>query len=237
LQHIQHVLHTLRHDKLYTNLEKCSFGMDMVHYLSYIIDQHGVHVDPANIQVIRDWPAPTTFTELRIFLGLANFYNRFMLGFFNIAWALNQVKRGGGKDKFVWVRSQQQAFDDLKKRLCSTTLLSLSDLQQPFEIETDASNYVVGVTFSLSTTTPWPIIMRHYQMLFVSTLLMKKKCTPLCKPVTNGDITFLGRRHSSTLIINHCSSCRHKANCRMTTIRSGPHTCNNSISTSSIKHE
>jgi hypothetical protein len=65
LQHIQQVLHTLRQHKLYANLEKCSFGMDRVHYLGYIIDQHGVHVDPAKIQVIRDWPAPTTLTELQ----------------------------------------------------------------------------------------------------------------------------------------------------------------------------
>jgi hypothetical protein len=54
LQHIQQVLHTLRQHKLYANLEKCPFGMDMVHYLVYIIDRHGVHVDPAKIQVIHD---------------------------------------------------------------------------------------------------------------------------------------------------------------------------------------
>jgi hypothetical protein len=64
LQHIQQVLHTLRQHKLYANLEKYSFGMDRVHYLGYIIDQHGVHVDPTKIQVIRDWPSPTTLTEL-----------------------------------------------------------------------------------------------------------------------------------------------------------------------------
>jgi hypothetical protein len=64
LQHIQQVLHTLWQHKLYANLEKCSFGMDRVHYLGYIVDQHGVHVDPAKIQVICDWLAPTTFTEL-----------------------------------------------------------------------------------------------------------------------------------------------------------------------------
>jgi hypothetical protein len=102
LQHIQQVLHTLRQHKLYANLEKCSFGMDRVHYLGYIIDQHGVHVDPAKIQVICDWPAPTTLTELRSFLGLANFYRKFVLGFSHIAWALSQITRGGGKDKFVW---------------------------------------------------------------------------------------------------------------------------------------
>jgi hypothetical protein len=93
LQHIQHNLHTLGQYQLYTNLEKCSFVMDMVHYLGYIADQHGVHVDPSKIQVIRDWPTPTTLTELHRFLGLANFYCRFMLGLSHIAWVLSQVSK------------------------------------------------------------------------------------------------------------------------------------------------
>jgi hypothetical protein len=92
--------------------------------------------------------APTTLTELQSFLGLANFYHRFMLGFSHIAWALSQITRGGGKEKFVWGQSQQQAFDDLKQCLCSTPVLSLPDLQQPFEIETDASDYVVGIVLT-----------------------------------------------------------------------------------------
>jgi hypothetical protein len=94
MRHIQQVLSTLQQHKLYANLEKCSFGMNMVQYLGYIVDEHGVHVDLAKIQVIRDWPAPTTLTELQSFLGLANFYRRFMLGFSHIAWALNQVTKG-----------------------------------------------------------------------------------------------------------------------------------------------
>jgi hypothetical protein len=80
--------------------------MDRVHYLGYIIDQHGVHVDLAKIQVIRDWPTPTTLTKIRSFLGLADFYRRFMLGFSHISWALGQINRGGGMVKFVWGRSQ-----------------------------------------------------------------------------------------------------------------------------------
>ena len=75
--------------------------MDRVHYLGYIIDQHGVHVDPAKIHVIHDWLAPTTLSKLRGFLGLANFYHRFMLGFSHIAWVLSQVTRGSDKDNFV----------------------------------------------------------------------------------------------------------------------------------------
>jgi hypothetical protein len=68
-----------------------------------------------------------------------------MLGFSHIAWALIQVTRGGGKENFVWVQSQQQDFDDLKQCFFSAPLISLSDLQYPFEIEKYASDYVVDI--------------------------------------------------------------------------------------------
>jgi hypothetical protein len=82
--------------------------------LGYIIDERGVHVDPAKIQVIRDWLALTALTKLCIFLGLANFYRRFMLGFSHITWPLSQVTKGGEKEKLFWFESQQKAFEDLK---------------------------------------------------------------------------------------------------------------------------
>jgi hypothetical protein len=107
MRHIQQVLSTLRQHKLYAELEKCSFGMSKVKYLGYIVDEHGVHVDPAKIQVIRDWPAPTTLTKIKIFLGLANFYRWFVLGFSHIEWALSQVTKGGGRAKFMWGKEHQ----------------------------------------------------------------------------------------------------------------------------------
>ena len=80
--------------------------MEKVHYLGYIIDQHGIHVDPTKIHVICDWLAPTTLTKLQSFLGLANFYCKFVLGFSHIAWALIQINKGGGKEKIAWGWSQ-----------------------------------------------------------------------------------------------------------------------------------
>jgi hypothetical protein len=71
-----------------------------------------------------------------------------MLGFSHIAWTLSQITRGGGKAKFVWGQSQQQVFDDLKQRLCSTPVLSLPYLKKPFEIKTYASYYVVGIVLT-----------------------------------------------------------------------------------------
>jgi hypothetical protein len=67
-----------------------------------------------------------------------------MLGFSHISWDLIQVTKGDGRAKFMWGKEKQQAFNDLKHRLCSTPVLSFPDLQQPFKIETDASDYVVG---------------------------------------------------------------------------------------------
>jgi hypothetical protein len=68
-----------------------------------------------------------------------------VLGFPHIAWALSQVTIGGGKETFVWGLSQQKSFNYLKKHLFSSLVLSLSNLQHPFEIEIDASDYVVGI--------------------------------------------------------------------------------------------
>ena len=62
LYHIKQVLNTLQQHKLYANLEERSFGMTRVQYLGYIMDKHGVHVDPAKIQAIQDWTTPTTQT-------------------------------------------------------------------------------------------------------------------------------------------------------------------------------
>eukprot|EP00253_Pinus_taeda_P030551 PITA_30551 len=143
LHHIRQVLQTLRQDKLCANLEKCTFGMTQVQYLGHIIDERGVHVDPTKIQVIQDWPSPTTMIELCSFQGLANFYRRFVLEFSHITWPLSQVTKGGAKAKYFWSESQQKAFTELKYCLCSALMLALPDLQQPFEVETNASDYAI----------------------------------------------------------------------------------------------
>jgi len=114
--------------KLYANLEKCSFGMNRFQNLGCIVDEHGVHVDLAKIEVICDWPTLTILTNLQIFLGLANVYQWFVLGFSHIAWALTEVTKGGDKENFVWVQSQQKVFDDPKHLLLLAPMLSLLDL-------------------------------------------------------------------------------------------------------------
>jgi len=107
------------------------------------MDENGVHVDPTKIQVICNWLALKKKTKLHSFLGLINFYHKFVLGLSHIAWDLIEVTKSGAKTKFVWIASQQKAFEDLNLHLCSTLVLILPDLQQPFGIEKNASNYAI----------------------------------------------------------------------------------------------
>jgi hypothetical protein len=73
------------------------------------MDEHGVPVDLAKIQVICNWSAPMTLIELHSFLVVVNIYCRFGLGFSHNAWPLNHVTKGGSRAK-----SQQKSFEDLK---------------------------------------------------------------------------------------------------------------------------
>jgi hypothetical protein len=86
--------------------------------------------------------------EIYRFLGLANFYCRFVLGFFHISWPLSQVTKGGAKYEFTWTELQHKAFKDLKHRLCSVSFFTLSNLQQCFEIETNALDYAIDVVLT-----------------------------------------------------------------------------------------
>ena len=101
--------------------------MTQVQYLGYIIDERGVHVDQAKIQVIRDWPAPTTLIELCGFLDLANFYRKFVLEFSHITWPLSQVTKTESKERFFWSKEQQKKFIEMKHFLIFVQVLTLLD--------------------------------------------------------------------------------------------------------------
>ena len=132
---------TLQQHWLYLNMDKCSFAMTNIKYLGYVIDSRGIHVDPKKLHILRDWTIPQKIHELRIFLGLVNFYQRFIRDFSHIVWPLNKLTKGNGKTVFKWTPTQQQYFGKLKNKLCSARVLVLPDLHQPFEIEMTINLY------------------------------------------------------------------------------------------------
>ena len=78
LNHVKEVMETLRANKLFINLKKCSFMMDRLPFLGFIVSSDGIRVDEEKVRAIREWPTPGTVSEVRSFHGLATFYRRFV---------------------------------------------------------------------------------------------------------------------------------------------------------------
>jgi hypothetical protein len=142
VHHVRLILSVLQREKLFLKLSKCEFGKTSLVYLGYIVGGGELKIDPSKVEVILNWPKPTNVTEVRSFMGETQYWRKFIANFSLIATplhALASVKRG-----FHWGGIQQKAFDTLKVNISKTHVLALPDLQQYFEIQTDASDYAMG---------------------------------------------------------------------------------------------
>ncbi|GJU71800.1 putative reverse transcriptase domain-containing protein [Tanacetum coccineum] len=136
-KHLRIILELLKEEKLYAKFSKCDFWLDSVQFLGHVIDRSGVHVDPAKIEAIKSWAAPTTPTEVRQFLGLAGYYRRFIEGFSLISKPLTKLTQKN--KKYEWGSEEEEAFQTLKQKLCSAPILALLEGTEDFVVYCDAS--------------------------------------------------------------------------------------------------
>ncbi|GJW06556.1 reverse transcriptase domain-containing protein [Tanacetum coccineum] len=101
------------------------------------VKNQGIHVDPAKIEVVKDWASPTTPTEIRQFFGLPDYYRRFNEGFSMIAKSLTELTQKN--KKYSWGKDQESAFQLLKQKLCDASILALPEGDDDFVIYCDAS--------------------------------------------------------------------------------------------------
>ena len=91
LGHLRQVLLVLRKHTLFANIDKCTFCVDSVVFLGFVVSKNGVHVDPENIKVIQKWPTPKSVGDIMSFHGLASFYKRLVPNFSTLVLPLNKL--------------------------------------------------------------------------------------------------------------------------------------------------
>jgi hypothetical protein len=116
-------------------------------------------MDPSKIESIKEWPTPKNVKNIQQFLGLANYYRRFIQGYSQIALPLTQLTR---KDvKWIWQKEQQEAFEQLKERFITRPVLSIYNPQKELRVETDASNAALGACLLQLEDKDWHPVAYH----------------------------------------------------------------------------
>ena len=142
LRHLTDVFDRFREANIKLKPSKCVFGQQKVNYLGHIISQGGIEPDPEKVRLVQD--VPKTVRQVRSFLGLANYYRRFVKDFAKIASPLNALTKE--TSVFWWDSHCDEAFEALKQRLTQSPILACPNYELPFYLYVDASLDALGAT-------------------------------------------------------------------------------------------
>ena len=156
--HLKTVLQALLDNKLFAKRSKCAFACFEVEYLEHIISGKGAQADSKKTAAMLDWPIPKIVKSLRSFLGLTEYYRKFIRNYGIIVAPLTDLLK---KDAFEWNEKANLAFHNLKKVVSHPPFLVLPDFSQPFLVECDALSYGIGAV-SMQASRP---IAFHSQAL------------------------------------------------------------------------
>ena len=150
---LEQVFKRLNDYKLYVKAEKCALFLESVEYLGHTIDKNGLHVESGKIKALVEWPDATNITEVQSFMGLCNYYRKFVPRFSELAAPLTYLTRKN--IKFEFGDEQKKAFELLKKALSLTPCLKLFDRSLDTRIVCDASDYCVGAILEQKVDSMW----------------------------------------------------------------------------------
>jgi len=151
---VEEILRRLEENDLYIKPEKCVWKVRKIGFLGVVIGPNGIEMEKEKVDGVLSWPEPKNVKDIKKFLGLANYYRRFIKDFARVARPMNMLVR---KDvKWQWRVEQQKAFDELKGVFTTKPVLVTPDLDKEFRVETDASNYATrGVLLMKCSDKMW----------------------------------------------------------------------------------
>ncbi|XP_077559082.1 uncharacterized protein LOC144174320 [Haemaphysalis longicornis] len=148
LEHLKSVFSRLREAGLTMKAEKCRFGCAHVAYLGHVVGQGTRSPSELKIAPIVAFPQPRTKTDIRSFLGLVGYYQRYIPNYSQLASPLTDALRKGAPTKVPWDAEKENAFKSLKAVLMCRPLLRTPDYSKEFIVQCDASDRGMGVVLS-----------------------------------------------------------------------------------------
>lgn len=152
--HLRQVLERLQQHGLVINLAKCQFGRQELDFLGHHITRHGITPLPSKVDVIREFSQPTTVKGLQEFIGMVNFYHRFVPGAATIMQPLYNALVGKPKE-LQWDDTMIAAFNRTKEALANATMLSYPHANAPIAVTVDASGVAVDAVLEQLVEGSW----------------------------------------------------------------------------------
>ena len=155
-EYLEEIFGRLRNAGLKLKLEKCCFFKKHIQYLRHLISEEGIQPLPEKLESIAKMPAPRTLKEVKQFIGLVGYYQKFIPRFADISRVLTQLTR---KDaNFNWIKKCQECFQILKEVLQKAPILKYPDPQPSYTLYTDTLKYAyAGVLIQTREETDHPI--------------------------------------------------------------------------------
>ena len=149
-----------------------------VTYFGHQIDARGIHITAEKVEAIQQAPAPKNVTELHSFLGLLNYYGKFMPNLASHVHPFNQLLRED--QPWQWTDECDKAFKRAKEQLSQAPILVHYDPSQPIQVAGEASNYGVGAVLShiIPGGKEHPLSSRHVLCSPVNEIVHRLKRRP-----------------------------------------------------------
>ncbi|MBM3939179.1 MAG: hypothetical protein FJ333_11085, partial [Sphingomonadales bacterium] len=144
LEDLRNLFGRLEKHGLVLNEDKCEFGKQGLEYLGHWVSASGIRPVESKVEAIKNFPAPQSVSSLQTFLGMINFYRRFLRGAAGILKPLTDALKGAKKGKLEWTEEMTAAFCKIKDSLSSTTELAHPEVGAELRLAVDASNTHVG---------------------------------------------------------------------------------------------
>lgn len=144
LHHLKILFARLAKYGISINVSKSEFAKNEIDFLGYLVSSQGLSPTAQKIDVISNFPKPKTKCELKRFLGMLNFYHRFVPKMAEIQAPLHISSEKNDKTPVNWTSEMEQAFENCKSLLSTETRLTFMSPDAKLSIMTDASNTAIG---------------------------------------------------------------------------------------------